>query len=43
MSLIALFDAIHRSYRTISANFYLYLQYFQQKVLNGTTLPSLLI
>ena len=28
----ALFGTIHGSYRTISANFYFYLQYFQQKV-----------
>ena len=27
----ALFDTIHKFYYTISANFYLYLQYFQQK------------
>ena len=27
-----LFSTIHRSHCTISANFYLYLQYFQQKV-----------
>ena len=27
----ALLDTIHESYFTISANFYLYLQYFQQK------------
>ena len=32
MSLIALFDTIHGSHYTISTNFYLYLQYFQQKV-----------
>ena len=30
----ALFDTIYRSYCTISANFYLYLQYFQQKIFN---------
>jgi len=30
----ALFDNIHGLYCTISANFYLYLQYFQQKVFN---------
>ena len=29
---IALFGIINRSHCTISANFYLYLQYFQQKV-----------
>ena len=34
MGLTALFDAIHRSHYTISANFYLYLQYFQQKIFN---------
>ena len=28
----ALFDTIHKSYYTILANFYVYLQYFQQKV-----------
>ena len=27
-----IFDTIYRSHRTISANFYFYLQYFQQKV-----------
>ena len=32
MGSTALFDTIHESYCTISANFYLYLQYFQQKV-----------
>ena len=30
----ALFDIIHGSHGTISANFYFYLQYFQQKVLS---------
>jgi len=30
----ALFDTIHWSYCTISVNFYIYLQYFQQKVFN---------
>ena len=34
MGFIALFDIIYESYFTISANFYLYLQYFQQKVFN---------
>ena len=29
MDLIAFFSTIHGSYYTISANFYLYLQYFQ--------------
>ena len=32
MCLTALFGTIYRSYCTISANFYLYLQYFQQKI-----------
>ena len=32
MSLTALFGTIHGSHCTILANFYLYLQYFQQKV-----------
>ena len=32
ISLIALFGIINGSHYTISANFYLYLQYFQQKV-----------
>ena len=32
MSLTALFDTIHESHCIISANFYLYIQYFQQKV-----------
>ena len=32
MSLIALFDTIHESHYAISTNFYLYLQYFQQKI-----------
>ena len=31
MSLIALFDTIHGYHCTISTNFYLYLEYFQQK------------
>ena len=31
MSHITLFGTIHRSHYTISVNFYLYLQYFQQK------------
>jgi len=30
MDLTALFDTIHRPYYTISTNFYLYVQYFQQ-------------
>ena len=30
MGLIVLFGTIHMFYCTISANFYLYLQYFQQ-------------
>ena len=34
MGLTALFDTIHGSHYTISANFYLYLQYFQQKIFN---------
>ena len=29
-----LFGTIHKSHCTISANFYLYLQHFQQKVFN---------
>ena len=29
MSLTVLFDTIHESYYIISANFYIYLQYFQ--------------
>ena len=32
MNPIALFDTIHGFHCTISTNFYLYLQYFQQKV-----------
>ena len=32
MSLTALFGTIHKSHCTISNNFYLYLQYFQQKI-----------
>ena len=32
--LIILFDTIHISHYIISTNFYLYLQYFQQKVFN---------
>ena len=32
MSLTTLFDTIHESHCIISANFYFYLQYFQQKV-----------
>ena len=31
MGPIILFDIIHKSHCTISANFYLYLQYFQQQ------------
>ena len=34
MSPTALFGTIHESHYIISANFYLYLQYFQQKVFN---------
>ena len=34
MGLIAPFDTIHESYCIISVNFYLYLQYFQQKKFN---------
>ena len=34
MSFIALFGTIYRSYCIISANFYIYLQYFQQKNFN---------
>ena len=32
MSFIALFDTIYESHYIISVNFYLYLQYFQQKI-----------
>ena len=34
MSLTILFSIIYGAHYTISANFYLYLQYFQQKVFN---------
>ena len=34
IGLTALFDTIHKFHYTISANFYIYLQYFQQKVFN---------
>ena len=34
MGLTALFDTIHGPHCTISANFYIYLQYFRQKVFN---------
>ena len=34
MDSTALFGTIHGSYYTISANFYLYLQYYQQKIFN---------
>ena len=34
MGLTTLFGTIHGSHCTISAKFYLYLQYFQQKVFN---------
>ena len=34
MGPIALFGTIHKSHYTISVNFYLYLQYFQQKIFN---------
>ena len=39
MSLTALFGIIHETYCTISANFYIYLQYFQQnkRISNGST------
>ena len=33
MNLTVLFDTIYEIHYTISANFYLYLQYFQQKSL----------
>ena len=36
MSHIALFGTIHRSHYTISINFYLYLQYFQQKIFSSS-------
>ena len=36
MDLIALFGTIHESHYTISTNFYLYLQYFKQKVMSGS-------
>ena len=34
MGATALFGTIYRSHCTISTNFYLYLQYFQQKIFN---------
>ena len=34
MGLIALFGTIHRSHYIILSNFYLYIQYFQQKIFN---------
>ena len=34
MDSIAFFYTIYESYYTILANFYLYLQYFQQKIFN---------
>ena len=34
MGFVVLFDTIHESHYTISANFYIYLQYFQQKKFN---------
>ena len=34
MGLTALFSTIHKSYYTILVNFYIYLQYFHQKLLN---------
>ena len=34
MDFTTLFDIIYESYYTISASFYLYLQYFQHKVFN---------
>ena len=36
MGSTALFSTIHGSHCIISANFYLYLQYFKQKVFNFT-------
>ena len=40
---IVLFDIIYEFYYTISADFYLYLQYFQQKVLNFNKINGLQI
>ena len=40
---IVLFDIIHKFYCTISTNFYLYLQYFQQKVFNFHKISGLQI
>ena len=39
MSLTTLFGIIHETYCTISANFYIHLQYFQQnkRISNGST------
>ena len=34
MGFVVLFDTIYESHYTISANFYIYLQYFQQKNFN---------
>ena len=34
MSSAALFGIIHKSHCTVSTNFYLYLQYFQQKIIS---------
>ena len=34
MDLTTLFGTIHESHYIISANFYFYLQYFQQKIFN---------
>ena len=40
---IVRFDIIHEFHCTIFANFYLYLQYFQQKVLNFNKINGLQI
>ena len=42
-SSIVLFDIIYECYYTISADFYLYLQYFQQKILNFNKINGLQI
>ena len=41
IGLTVLFGTIYESYYTISANFYIYLQYFQQKVFNFNKISGL--
>jgi len=40
MGFIAYFGTIYGFYYTISVNFYIYLQYFQQKIFNFSTISE---